>query len=126
MGANFTSKTTRKLCEIDGMKKTQSTQYHPMGNGMVERFNKTLLNMLEIRQDHQKSDWKSHVPTLTHAYNAAVYDSCCYCTSEQTCFLCSRINHYFSQNCANLCISVLYELEDLTKILLLLWFILNF
>ena len=75
MGANFTSKTTRKLCEIDGMKKTQSTQYHPMGNGMVERFNKTLLNMLETRQDHQKSDWKSHVPTLTHAYNAAVYDS---------------------------------------------------
>ena len=42
---------------------------------MVERFNKTLLNMLGTLQDHQKSDWQSHVPTLNHAYNAAVHDS---------------------------------------------------
>ena len=75
MGANFTSKTIRKLCEIAGVKKTRATPYHPMGNGMVERFNKTLLNMLGTLKDHQKSDWKSHVPTLTHAYNAAVHDS---------------------------------------------------
>ena len=46
-----------------------------MGNGMVERFNKTLLNMLGTLQDNQKADWKSRVSTLTHAYNATTHDS---------------------------------------------------
>ena len=42
---------------------------------MVERFNKTLLNMLGTLKEQQKSDWKSHVASLTHAYNSAVHDS---------------------------------------------------
>ena len=75
MGANFESKLIRKLCDIAGIQKTRTTPYHPMGNGMVERFNKTLLNMLGTLQEHQKSDWKAHVSTLTHAYNAAIHDS---------------------------------------------------
>ena len=75
MGANFESKVIKKLCEIAGVKKTRTTPYHPMGNGMVERFNKTLLNMLGTLQEHQKADWKAHVSTLTHAYNAAIHDS---------------------------------------------------
>ena len=74
-GASFESKTIKKLCEIAGIKKSKTTSYHPMSNGMVERFNKTLLNMLGTLQEDQKSDWKSHVSTLTHAYNAAMHDS---------------------------------------------------
>ena len=74
-GANFESKVIKKLCKLAGIKKTRTTPYHPMGNGMVERFNKTLLNMLGTLSDKQKKDWKSHVQTLTHAYNAAVHES---------------------------------------------------
>ena len=74
-GANFESKVIQSLCRITGMKKTRTTPYHPMGNGMVERFNRTLLNMLGTLTSTQKSDWKSHVSTLCHAYNAAVHDS---------------------------------------------------
>ena len=37
--------------------------YHPMCNGMVERFNQALLNMF-------KEDWKSYVAPLVHSYNA--------------------------------------------------------
>ena len=46
-----------------------------MGNGVVERYNKTFLNMLGTLKTAQKPDWKSHVPTLCHAYNAATHDS---------------------------------------------------
>ena len=31
--------------------------------------------MLGTLNEHQKSDWKSYVPTLTHAYNAATHKS---------------------------------------------------
>ena len=75
MGANFESKLIRKLCDITDIKNTRTTPYHPMGNGMVERFNKTLLNMMATLPEVKKTDWKAHVSTLTHAYNAAVHDS---------------------------------------------------
>ena len=74
-GANFESNTIKKLCQIAGIQKTRTTPYHAMGNGMVERFNKTLLNMMGTLPEQQKSDWKAYVPTLTHAYNAAVHES---------------------------------------------------
>ena len=74
-GANIESKLINSLCDLTGMKKTRTTPYHPMGNGMVERFNRTLLNMLGTLQDNQKADWKAHLSTLTHAYNAATHDS---------------------------------------------------
>ena len=46
-----------------------------MGNGQVERFNQTLLQMLGTLEDHQKGDRKAHIPVLVHAYNATFHDS---------------------------------------------------
>ena len=74
-GANFQPKLLQNIYNLTGIKKTKTTPYHPMGNGMVERFNKTLLNMLGTLEEGQKADWKAHVSTMTHAYNAAVHDS---------------------------------------------------
>ena len=74
-GANFESKVIRKLCNLAGITKTRTTPYHPMGNGMVERFNKTLLNMMGTLPEEKKGNWAAHVPTLTHAYNAAIHES---------------------------------------------------
>ena len=74
-GANFESNVIRKLCEMPGVKKSKNTPYHPMGNGMVERYNKTLLNILGTLSEDQATDWKSYVSTLTHTYNAAEHES---------------------------------------------------
>ena len=30
--------------------------------------------MFETFEEYQKSDWKAHVPTVVHAYNATFYD----------------------------------------------------
>ena len=43
-----------------------------MGNGMVECFNQTLLQMLGTPGKDQKADWKSHVGPLVQAYNVTV------------------------------------------------------
>ena len=74
-GQNFESNLIKELCNIAGVEKSRTTPYHPMGNGQCERFNQTLLKMLGTLEEYQKSDWKAHVPTLVHAYNATFHDS---------------------------------------------------
>ncbi|MCW4250032.1 MAG: RNase H-like domain-containing protein [Candidatus Thiodiazotropha endolucinida] len=74
-GRNFESSVISELCSLAGVQKSRTTPYHPMGNGMVERFNQTLLNMLGTLQDNQKQDWKSFVAPLVHSYNATKHDS---------------------------------------------------
>ena len=74
-GRNFESAVIKELCSIAGVQKSRTTPYHPMGNGMVERFNQTLLNMLGTLQDDQKQDWKSYVAPLVYAYNSTKHDS---------------------------------------------------
>ena len=73
-GRNFESSVIKELCSLSSVGKSRTTPYHPMGNGMTERFNQTLLNMLGALEDDQKQDWKSFVATLVHAYNATKYD----------------------------------------------------
>ena len=74
-GANFESNVIKELCMITGMKKSRTTPYHPMGNGMTEKFNRTLLDMLGTLQLNQKRDWKSFVGPVVHAYNCTRHSS---------------------------------------------------
>ena len=68
-GRNFESDLIKELCKIAGVKKVHTTPYHPQGNGQCERFNSTLCNMLGTLSEEEKSDWKSHLGCMTHAYN---------------------------------------------------------
>lgn len=74
-GANFESKLIKELCAITGISKSRTTPYHPSGNGMCERFNRTLLSMLGTLRPEQKLDWKSHVGPMVHAYNCTRHES---------------------------------------------------
>ena len=74
-GANFESKIIRELCQIAGCEKSRTTPYHPQGNGMTERFNRSLLGMLGTLEPKQKQDWKSHIAPLVHAYNCTRHES---------------------------------------------------
>ena len=74
-GANFESKIIKELCNITGMVKSRTTPYHAMGNGMTERFNRTLLDMLGTLEPQMKSNWKPHVAPLVHAYNCTRHES---------------------------------------------------
>ena len=74
-GRNFESDLIKELCKIAGVKKLHTTPYHPQSNGQCERFNSTLCNMLGTLSDEEKSDWKSHLGCMTHAYNCTKHVS---------------------------------------------------
>lgn len=57
-GANFTSRLIKELCDLYNIRKSRTTPYHPMGNGMPARFNRTLLDMLGTLEPDKKKDWK--------------------------------------------------------------------
>ena len=77
-GRNFESDLIKELCKIAGMKKLHITPYHPQGNGQCERFNSTLCNMLGTLSEEEKSDWKSYLGCMTHAYNCTKHASTTY------------------------------------------------
>ena len=77
-GRNFESELIKELCKIAGVKKVHTTPYHPQGNGQCERFNSTLCNMLGTLSEEEKSDWKSYLGCMTHAYNCTKHASTTY------------------------------------------------
>ncbi|CAL9683895.1 unnamed protein product [Knipowitschia caucasica] len=73
-GPDFESRTIKELCALAGIQKTRTTPYHPRGNP-VERFNRTLLDMLGTLAEQEKSHWKDFVKPLVHAYNCTKNDT---------------------------------------------------
>lgn len=72
-GPDFESRLIKELCHIVGIHKVRTTPYHPRGNP-VERFNRTLLQMLGTLENKNKSCWKEYVRPLVHAYNCTRND----------------------------------------------------
>ena len=72
-GGSFEGKVIRELCKLWGVKKTRTTPYHPQGDGITERFNRTLIQMLRTLEPYQKADWKTHLASLVHAYNCTLH-----------------------------------------------------
>ena len=69
-GPGFESALFQQLLDIANTEKLRTTSYHPQTNGQCERFNSTLMNMLGTLSPKQKLDWKAHLLTMCHAYNA--------------------------------------------------------
>ncbi|KAJ8391278.1 hypothetical protein AAFF_G00090650 [Aldrovandia affinis] len=74
-GANFESQLIQELLLIAGVKKSRTTAYHPMGNGAVERFNRTLGGMIRALPPRLKQKWPQMLQTLTFAYNCTAHES---------------------------------------------------
>ena len=86
-GAAFLSNLMQEVCEILGVKKVNTTAYHPQTDGLVERFNRTLICMLSKRVDRNGSNWDSHLPFTPFAYRTSFQEApksqlSFFCTAE--------------------------------------------
>lgn len=64
----------RQTCEAFGIKKTRTTAYHPQGDGLVERANRSIIQMLRT-YCCSKEDWEQWLPLLLYAYRTSVHSS---------------------------------------------------
>ena len=73
-GGAFNSKLWKELHRLSGVT-VSNTPNHPMGDGMVERLNRTVQNMLRAIPEQEKLRWKDHLPKLAFAYNSTINKS---------------------------------------------------
>jgi hypothetical protein len=74
-GRNFESQLFKELCKLMGTEKTRTTPYRPQSDGLVERFNRTLQQMLKAYVNDNRDDWDDHLPYVIMAYRATVHES---------------------------------------------------
>ena len=70
-GRQFESALLHEVCRSLGIHKTRTTAYHPQGDGLVERFNRTLLSMLATTAKDHPATWETFLPKLYTSIQAS-------------------------------------------------------
>lgn len=74
-GTNFQSATMKELCHQLGIKRLRTTVYHPQTDGAVEKFNRTLGDMLTMHFADNPADWDSYLDYCVGTYNRTPHTS---------------------------------------------------
>ena len=74
-GSNFESAVFREMCKVLGIEKTRTTPMRPQSDGMIERANRTILNMLSSFVSANQTDWDKFLPLVLMAYRSSMHES---------------------------------------------------
>ena len=74
-GRQFESKLFQSLCSVLQIDKTRTTPFHPASDGLVEKFNSTLENMLSKYVSEEQRVWDVHLQVLMLAYRSSLHES---------------------------------------------------
>ena len=82
-GTNLLSHLVQDVCRLLGIKKLNTTAYHPQCDGMVERLNRTLKAMLRKHASQFGTQWDTYLPGVLWAYRNTIHEA----TGEKPSFL---------------------------------------
>lgn len=74
-GRQFVADVVEEILRLSASQFRHATPYHPQTNGLVERTNRTLTNMLSIYVDAKHKNWDEVLPYITYAYNTAKHET---------------------------------------------------
>jgi len=75
-GAQFQSQLMSDLCRLWGVSQSRSTLYHPQGNGVVERNNRMLGDVLRsFLLGRGQEEWDTVLPQVMRAYRSTPHTS---------------------------------------------------
>ena len=70
-GRNFLSSLIKSICEYFKINKIQTSPYNPKCDGLTERFNKTLCQMLAAYSNSNQTNWDLYLPLVLFAYRTS-------------------------------------------------------
>ena len=74
-GTNFESELFANLLEKLEIDKTRTTAFHRQSNSVIERMNRSLLNMLAKCIDEDQTNWSVKLSYVLMAYRSSVHES---------------------------------------------------
>ena len=72
-GSNFMSNLFKNMCKELGINRTSTTSYHPHGNAMIERTNRTNEESLAKFVGEHHITWRDYLPLLMVAYRSSIH-----------------------------------------------------
>ena len=74
-GRQFEGKLFSEMYRLLQIENTRTTPYHVMSDGMVERFNKTLVAMLSAYVNDHQTNWDEHLLYVMMAYRSTDHET---------------------------------------------------
>lgn len=74
-GTAFTANLMQAIMKLTRTTHRRTTAYHPQTNGLTERLNRTLADMLSMYVDVEHKTWDDILAYVTFAYNTAVQET---------------------------------------------------
>ncbi len=71
----FEADLIKELCSKLGVIKTRTSPYHPEGDDLIERFNRTLKDQLSKCLYQQTEPWDTMLREIQLSYNTSVHSS---------------------------------------------------
>jgi len=74
-GTEFLNKIFSETCKLIGVKRINTTLYHPQANGALERSHRTLGEYLRHYVDADQQNWDTYIPYAMFIYNSSEHQS---------------------------------------------------
>ena len=74
-GSQFTSDMMREVTRLISLKQLTTSPYHPMCNGLVEKYNGTLKLVLKRLCEERPKDWDRYLPAVLFSYREVPQES---------------------------------------------------